>query len=142
MNLLKIKDFILTYKWVIMFGILSIIVVVYIGFLKNDILHLTKEISEREIQIVSLENENKNLADSLKNVSNEVELKETAISGLQEKNKLLSENKNDEVSIWKKKYEYCIKSKNNTMKLGDNTEVMNNEASTFYIDLYNNNIFK
>lgn len=142
MNLLSIKDFISKYKWAILVGIISIAVIVYIWFLKNEISDLNKEIADNKITITELENENENLTASLKKIGNEIELKETAIIGLQEKNQLLSENKNDEVSIWKQKYNYCIKTKNNNAKLNDNSEVMNNEASNFYIDLYNNSIFK
>lgn len=128
-------------KWKFIIGGIAILCLfVYIGYLNVSIYSLKNTISENKIEIQRLADENRNLSTSLTKSQNEVELNKTTIDGLISKNEELADTKNNEIDVWKKKYSYCIKNKNTTMKIAKD-EVMNNETSDFYINMYNNDIF-
>lgn len=123
-------------------GTISLIVGIcfYIFYLNYNILSLEKNILENKSTIEKLEKENSDLNNTLSKTQNEMELKISTIDSLKLKNEELADTKNSEINIWKRKYSYCVNNKNTTMKITKD-EVMNNETSDFYINMYNNDIF-
>jgi len=118
----------------------GIILTLYLGYIHYKLYDYTVIVGENKEEILKLTNENTKLSESLENNTKVIEMKDSVISDLQDKNNVISESLENEVNVWKRKYSYCINNKNKTMPVNGN-EVMNNEASKFYIDVYNSDIF-
>lgn len=119
--------------------IIGLVASLYLGYIHYKLYDYALIIGENNEEIVRLTNDNEKLSKSLEDNNKVIEIKDTVISDLQVKNNVMSESAENEVNVWKRKYSYCISNKNKTMPVND--EVMNNEASKFYIDVYNNDIF-
>lgn len=127
-------------KWLYIGGLITILSI-YTVWLKIDNMDLSSENTR-------IEKENKYLVSLIDKAKEEINLKENTIIGLNKKTDTIEKSKNDELTIWIQKYNFCIQEKENSVlvdkdgKTEEKQEVLNEKSSKFYIDLYNNNIFK
>lgn len=119
--------------------ICTIVVSLVFCYFKIKIGVLQNELNSCKNQIEILTFANTEFEKKVKDFNNILKIKDDTIESLKKSNNSIKETLDNEINIWKEKYNYCM---DNKIEIIDKTGELDDKTNKFYIDMYNNRIFK